>query len=278
MLFRKANSLSDEAGDVDAAEPVITTDGPDEVDASGVLTIDCRAIVRNWKALTSYAAPAEVAAVVKANAYGLGIEPVCKALAAAGCTTFFVAQIPEARRLRAVLPDVTIYVTNGIVSGTAAAFAEINAQPVIGNLAELAEWDGFRAINKWNGGAALHFDTGMNRLGLSADEAVGLAARARMPDHGISLIMSHLACSDDADHPLNKRQIDLLRDIRAEFRGIPTSIANSSGIFLGASAHFDMVRPGIALYGGNPTPTRSPAARRWSPAVAAPLSAACRWT
>jgi alanine racemase len=254
MLFRKANPSTDEAIDIDAPEPVITTDGPEEADASGVLTIDCRAIVRNWKALSSHAAPAECAAVVKADAYGLGLQPVAKALAAAGCTTFFVAQLAEARRLRAALPDATIYVTNGLVSGTAQGFAEINAQPVIGNLAELAEWDGFRSINKWTGGCALHFDTGMNRLGLSVDEAAALAVRAKMPDHGFSLIMSHFACSDEPEHPLNTRQIETLRDIRAEFRGIPTSIANSSGIFLGASAHCDLVRPGIALYGGNPTP------------------------
>jgi alanine racemase len=254
MLFRKANSSSDEPGDIDAPEPVIATDGPSEVDASGILTVDCRAIVRNWKALSSYAAPAEVGAVVKADAYGCGLVPVCQALAAAGCKTFFVAQLPDARRLRALAPDAAIYVTSGVVSGTAPAFAEINAQPVIGNLAELAEWDGFRSINKWKGGAALHFDTGMNRLGLAVEEAPALAARAKMPEHGFSLIMSHFACSDEPNHPLNNRQVELLRDIRLEFRGIPSSIANSSGIFLGASAHFDIVRPGIALYGGNPTP------------------------
>lgn len=254
MLFRKAKSSSDDAIDVAGPEPEIVTGGPPELEASGILTIDCRAIVRNWRSLASIAAPAEVAAVLKADAYGCGLEAVARALAAAGCTTFFVAVLPEARRLRAVLPDVAIYVTNGLVSGSAAAFAEMNAQPVIGNLAELAEWDGFRAINKWAGGAALHFDTGMNRLGLSLEEAPALAARTKMPGHGVSLVMSHFACSDEPDHPLNQRQIELLRAVRLDFRGIPFSLANSSGIFLGAPAHFDMVRPGIALYGGNPTP------------------------
>jgi alanine racemase len=254
MLFRKANPAPDEQPDVDAPEPVITAVGPDEAEANGILTVDCRTIVRNWKALTSYAAPAECAAVVKADAYGLGLEPVSKALAAAGCTTFFVADLIDARRLRSAVPDATIYVTNGIVSGSAPVFAGINAQPVIGNLAELAEWDGFCAINKWHGGCALHFDTGMNRLGLSFDEAPALAARAKMPEHGFTLVMSHFACADEPEHPLNKSQIAALREIRLMFRGIPTSMANSSGIFLGASAHFDVVRPGIALYGGNPTP------------------------
>ncbi|HWM46839.1 MAG TPA: alanine racemase [Xanthobacteraceae bacterium] len=254
MLFRKANSSEAELPGAGAPEPVITTGGPAELEASGILTIDCRAIVRNWKALTNYAAPAEVAAVVKADAYGCGLEPISEALAEAGCRTFFVAQLPDARRLRAVLPDAAIYVTNGIVPGSAAAFAEIDAQPVIGNLAELAEWDGFRAVSKWHGGAALQFDTGMNRLGLGLAEAEALATRCKMPGHGITLIMSHLACADEPDHPLNRRQIEILRDLRLMFRGIAVSVANSAGIFLGASAHFDVVRPGIALFGGNPVP------------------------
>ena len=147
-------------------------------------------------------------------------------------------------------------VTNGIPPGTASVFAEINAQPVIGNLAELAEWDAFRTVHGWDGGAALHFDTGMNRLGLPPEEASALAARTKMPGHGVSLIMSHFACSDDPAHPLNAAQVQAMRDIRGLFRGIPASLANSSGIFLGAPAHFDLVRPGIALYGGNPTPDR----------------------
>ena len=252
MLFRKSNSSSDEP-EADLPEPVITTGGPPEIEASGVVTVDCRAIVRNWKRLTSYASPAECAPVVKADAYGCGIEAVSKALAAAGAATFFVADLLDARRLRAALPDVTIYVMNGIAPATAPTFADLNAQPVIGNLPELAEWDGFRAISKWAGGCALHFDTGMNRLGLSIEEAPALAARARMPEHGISLIMSHLACADDPAHPLNAAQIEAFREIRALFRGIPTSLANSAGVFLGASAHYDIVRPGIALYGGNPT-------------------------
>jgi len=245
MLLLKPHAPDDTGQDV-------AIDGPDEIEAAGVLTIDCAAIVRNWKRLADYAAPAECAAVVKADAYGCGLEPVARALADAGCVTFFVATLPEARRLRAVAREAAIYVTNGIVPGTAPAFADINAQPVIGNMAELAEWDNFRAVHKWSGGAALHFDTGMNRLGLALEEAEALSGRARMPDHGFTLIMSHLACADEPEHPLNARQIKYLRDIRQLFRGIPASLANSSGIYLDAAAHFDLVRPGIALYGGNP--------------------------
>jgi alanine racemase len=262
MLFRKpiedqADVSKAEVAEAPAAAPVSTiTAGPPENEAGGVLTIDCRAIVQNWRALSSQAAPAECGAVVKADAYGCGLEPVSRALADAGCRTFFVAHLSEARRLRAALPATSIFVTNGIPPGTASVFAEINAQPVIGNLAELAEWDAFRTVHGWDGGAALHFDTGMNRLGLPPEEASALAARTKMPGHGVSLIMSHFACSDDPAHQLNAAQVQATRDIRGLFRGIPASLANSSGIFLGAQAHFDLVRPGIALYGGNPTPDR----------------------
>ncbi len=255
MLFRRtAPSTAEDAPLPAELAPIVVTAGPAEAEAGAILTIDCSAIVRNWRELSNHAAPAECAVVVKADAYGCGLEPVATALAAAGCKTFFVADLPEARLLRAALPGATIYVTNGIFPGTAAAFADINAQPVIGNVGELAEWDAFRSIHRWSGGAALHFDTGMNRLGLAFEEAPALAARAKMPEHGITLVMSHLACSDEPGHPLNDLQIYALREIRGMFRGIPASLANSSGIYLSASAHFDVVRSGIALYGGNPTP------------------------
>jgi len=238
----------------DPAQGRTTTGGPPEAEAGAILTIDCQAIVQNWRTLSSHAAPAECGAVVKADAYGCGLEPVVKALADAGCRTFFVAHLDEARRLRSTVHDAIIYVTNGIPPGSAAAFADISAQPVIGNLAELSEWDAYRSTSQWHGGAALHFDTGMNRLGLALEDAPALAARAKMPNHGFTLIMSHFACSDVPDHPLNNAQTFALREIRGMFRGIPASMANSAGIYLGASAHFDLVRPGIALYGGNPTP------------------------
>ncbi|MGZ5834916.1 MAG: alanine racemase [Xanthobacteraceae bacterium] len=255
MLFRKPSSdQTDTSDSPGAGAPVITTAGPPEDEAGGVLTVDCRVVVQNWRALSSHAAPAECGAVVKADAYGCGMEPVARALSEAGCRTFFVAHLGEARKLRAILPHANIFVTSGIPPGTAPVFAELNAQPILGNLAESAEWDAFRTVNNWAGGAALHFDTGMNRLGLPIEDAPALAARIKMPGHGISMIMSHFACSDEPDHPLNNAQILALRDIRGMFRGVPTSLANSSGIYLGAQAHFDLVRPGIGLYGGNPTP------------------------
>jgi len=134
------------------------------------------------------------------------------------------------------------------------AFAAVRARPVIGSLVELAEWDAFCAANGWRGGAALHVDTGMNRLGVSAEEAVALAPRIRAANHGINLLMSHLVSAEQPDHPLNERQMNLFREVRFLYRGIPSSLANSSGIFLGSAAHCDMVRPGAALFGINPTP------------------------
>ncbi len=228
-----------------------------EAEAGGILTINLPAIEANWKELGRRALPSECAAVIKANGYGCGLEPVARTLVNAGCKTFFVADLGEARRVRSFAQEPAIYVLNGLLPGTASTYADINVRPVIGSLVELAEWDAFCATNQWHGGAALHVDTGMNRLGISADEAAALAPRIRAENHGITLLMSHLVCSELPEHPLNEKQIQLFRDVRLLYRGIPGSLANSSGIFLGSSAHCDVVRPGAALFGVNPTPGRS---------------------
>lgn len=222
--------------------------------ANGVLTVDLDAIVANWRQLERRGVPAECAGVVKANAYGCGIEPVTRALSGAGCKTFFVATLDEARRARVAAPQATIYVLDGYFAGTGATFAELDCRPVIGDLAELAEWDAFCKVNGWSGGAAIHIDTGMNRLGLGIAEAQALSSRAAQPDHGITLVMSHLACAEDMQHPLNGRQVAAFREIARLFTNIPASLSNSSGIFLGPQFQFDLVRPGAALYGVNPTP------------------------
>jgi alanine racemase len=228
--------------------------GPSAAEAGGILTVNLAAIETNWKELGRRAMPSECAAVIKADGYGCGLEPVARTLAGAGCKTFFVADLAEARRLRSVAQDPAIYVLNGLLPGTAATYADVQARPVIGSLVELAEWDAFCAASQWHGGAALHVDTGMNRLGIAPDEAAALAPRIRAENHGITLLMSHLACAEQPGHPLNERQIQLFREVRLLYRGIPGSLANSSGIFLGGGAHCDMVRPGAALFGVNPTP------------------------
>jgi alanine racemase len=247
-------SASQNAGSVSAETAKEVIEGYPLAEVGGLLTIDLDAVISNWQTVRSAASPAECAAVVKADAYGCGIEQVVRALAGAGCKTFFVAHLAEARRVRAVTSTADIYVLNGMVPGTAAVYAEINAQPVIGSLIELAEWDAFTKSHHWRGGAALHFDTGINRLGLPIDDAPALAQRSKNPDHGVSLIMSHLACADTPRHPLNAKQLQLFHQIRGMFLGIPASLSNSYGVFLSNTAHCDLIRPGIALYGSNPTP------------------------
>src|ERR1700728_2055803 len=155
-------------------------------ETGGTLVIDLNAIAENFHTLTRLLPASECAAVVKANAYGLGLEPVTAKLANAGCRTFFVADIAEARRVPACAPDVSVYVLNGFSTAAAAAFAEINVQPVINTLAELVEWDAFVAASGWRGGAAIHVDTGMNRLGISAAEAAALAARLDHEAHRVT--------------------------------------------------------------------------------------------
>jgi len=243
-----------QSAEAPAADPQATLAGPPEFETGGVLTIDLAAVQANFRALRARAAPAECAAVVKADAYGCGLEQVVGALSRAGCKTFFVAHLAEGRQVRALAPEANVYALSGLVPGAAAAFANAHIRPVIGSTQELAEWDAFCVMSGWRGGAALHFDTGMHRLGIAVDEASALASRIKMPDHGITLVMSHFACAEWPAQALNNRQVQLFREIRSMFRGIPASLANSAGIFLGSSTHCDMVRPGYALYGGNPTP------------------------
>ncbi len=222
--------------------------------ATGVLTVDLDAIVANWRKLEKAAVPAECAAVIKADAYGCGVDPVARALAAAGCKTFFVATVDEARAARAALPSATLYALDGLFQNCGEAFAKVDCKPVIGDLNELAEWDVFCRRSGWEGGAAIHIDTGMNRLGLTITEAQGIVPRINAGDHGVTLVMSHLACAEALNHPLNAKQLATFREIARLFTGVPASLSNSSGIFQSPQFQFDLVRPGAALYGINPTP------------------------
>jgi alanine racemase len=235
------------------AHDALATFGPPASEAGGILTVDLAAIVANWRELARRAAPAQCAAVIKADAYGCGLIPVARALHAAGCGTLFVAHMAEAREARAAAPDAAVYVLNGLLPDTASAYAELDLRPVICSLEELAEWEAFVAASGWGGGAALHVDTGMNRLGLRPQEAVALAERPAGLG-GIGLLMSHFACSEDPAHPLNARQMALFRELRALYPATQGSLPNSSGIFLGPDARHDVVRAGVALYGANPTP------------------------
>lgn len=220
-------------------------------DGAPILEVDTTALAANWRTIRDRAAPARTAAVVKANAYGCGIEVVVPALAAAGCETFFVAHLSEAARARAVAPSATIYVLHGLAPGAAAAFHRLDARPVLGSLEEIAEWSREGAGRP----AALHVDTGMNRLGLRVEEAVARASDIRRMV-SLSLLMSHFASAEVVDDPLNGSQVAEFETVRAVYSGIQASLPNSSGNFLSGVGAYDLVRPGYALYGGNPTPGR----------------------
>src|SRR6202521_5724406 len=223
--------------------------GDAAAEAGGILEIDLAALHANYRELAARAAPAACAAVVKADAYGIGLEAAGRALIAAGCDTFFVALVDEARRLRAVAPKAAIYVLNGLNPGTAAAYAAIAARPVLGSRAEIEEWDA-HARQSRTAPAAIHIDTGMARHGLTLAEANALADGMTPLSFKPSPIMSHLACADDPRNPLTGRQTAAFRTITARFPGIPASLANSAGLLAFPDTHFDLVRPGIALYGG----------------------------
>ena len=232
------------------------SNGPSEQEVGAALYVNLSAIAENLRRLTS-STTAECAAVVKSDAYGCGADTVVAALAKCRCNTFFVKNLAEARQVRTVAQDVTIYVLDGFYPGSAKTFAEIGARPVIGSMVEIAEWDMFVKSTGWTGGFAVSIDTGNSRRGMPAKEASSLASRADSLGRGMSLIISSLDRPHDANNVSNlKKQMESIRDLRTLFRGIPFCIANSAGMFLGREYHFDMVRPGSALYGINPTPGR----------------------
>ena len=226
--------------------------GPD-----ALLTVDLDALAANFARYQNLAHGAEVAGVVKANAYGLGLAPVARAMVAAGCRTFFVTDAAEGTALRAILPEAIIYLTNGLPPGAGPAARMAALRPCLGSLAELETWSREGEIAGRALPAALHFDTGMNRLGFDAQEAAHLLAHLdEAKGIEIALIMSHLACADEPEHPLNKAQLARFRGIAASFPETPKSLANSAGVLLGADYCFDLVRPGYAIYGGAPVEGR----------------------
>ena len=221
--------------------------------AGGRITIDLGALAGNWRAIAAHVpASVETSAVVKADGYGLGIEEVGAALAAVGCRTFFVALPDEGRRLRAAAPGSVIYILAGLLPGSAAALTADDLRPVLNSMPEIEEW----AAAKRGGnstGSAIHVDTGMNRLGLSLAEARTLAGRADLvATVGPSLLMSHLVISEARNDGLNATQLSRFREVCALFPTVPASLANTAGIFLGPDYHFDLVRPGIGIYGATP--------------------------
>lgn len=225
--------------------------------ATGAIAeINLTALCANYRLLAGKVAPAQCAAVVKANAYGLGMEPVAQALHRAGCRHFFVASIAEGVALRAALPTVAIGVFYGVATHDDAELA-ISHQlfPSLNSLQQIALWQTKAQERGAALPACLHVDTGMNRLGVSLAELRQLAENpALLEGIRIEWLMSHLACAGTPDHELNRLQLQRFNEARTLFPHIPTSFANSSGIFLGQDYHGDLARPGAALYGINPTP------------------------
>ncbi len=222
--------------------------GQTDDDAAAILTVDLGAIVANYRMLAARAAPAICAAVVKADAYGLGVAEVAPALARAGCEHFFVAHAAEGVALRRVLgAGAAIHVLHGPLPGTEPIFTREALVPVLNSAAQAAGWQA-----GGGGMATLQVDTGMARLGVPAQELAGL------PALDLCSVMSHLACADDPAHPANAAQRAAFAALRARWPGVPASLAASSGIFLGPAYHFDMVRPGASLYGGAPQAGANP--------------------
>lgn len=226
--------------------------------AGAELTIDLGAIAGNYRRLRSRAPGAACAAVVKANAYGLGVDRVAPALADAGCGTFFVSSIDEGIELRAILDAEhggDIYILTGLPDGAETDCAQYGLKPVLVALDQIDAWGRFCRDGNPGPGAAIKLDSGMTRLGLPDAELDVLANEPeRLDGMTVDILISHLACAEESANPLNEEQRLAFDAARARLPVDKGSLANSSGIFLGPAYHYDLVRPGAALYGVNPTP------------------------
>lgn len=218
---------------------------------TGLIRIDLDVLADNWRALAAHVRPAACGAVVKADAYGLGIGRVLPPLAAAGCRSFFVATPREAHEARALDAGARIFVLDGLFPGAAADILAAGAIPCLASLAEVAEWAEHARRIGARLATALHVDSGLNRLGMPAAEVDALAARPDLlAPLDVVLVMSHLASADDPADPQNAAQHRAFERLRARLPSAEASLAASDGLMLGPAYHFDLVRPGYALYGG----------------------------
>lgn len=222
-----------------------------------ILTIDLDAIAANYRLLAGRAPGVDCAAVVKADAYGLGVAEVAPVLWRAGARRFFVAQAGEGIALRAVLPQAEIGILNGLSPGEAAEYLTHGLVPVLNDLGQIDEWRAAARAAQRRLPAILQTDTGMARLGMEPREHAILAgAPERLEGLELRMVMSHLACADIPGHPMTPAQIRLFAEQCAMLPRAPRSLANSAGVLLGPECHFEVLRPGVALYGGNPIPDR----------------------
>jgi alanine racemase len=225
--------------------------------AGAVLTVDLAALSRNYQHLKKAAPNARVSSVVKANGYGTGAVTVAKRLAREGCDLFFVGYLDGALELRRAgdprFDQADIAVLNGLLPGCEAAYAEHGIIPVLNSLDDIARWRTFTTTQAKPSPAYIHIDTGMNRLGLPPEEfEIFASGQDNLAPFPVPYVLSHLACADEPDHPLNAKQLERFKAALSRLPDSKASLANSAGTLNGPPYHFDMVRPGVALYGGNP--------------------------
>lgn len=234
------------------------------------LLVDLSALRSNYLTLREMT-PGAVAAVVKANAYGLGLEPVARLLAAQGCQTFFTAFTHEALTLRTLLPRAEIYVFSPQLELDAACLIANQLKPCLYDLNSVLAYCAAASARGSRPQAALHVETGINRLGVPHDHLHEVLDRPELKSIEIDLVMSHLACADEPAHPLNAIQLKRFQEIVARCGNVRASLANSAGTFLGQEYHFDLVRPGIALFGHDPHYRTRPSRVRPVATLQAPL-------
>lgn len=214
------------------------------------IQIDLAALQENYGTFAKLSAPAACGVAVKADAYGLGVDQCAGALRRAGCRIFFVAQTAEALHLRGLLPDATIYILNGLIHGGEVDVARARAIPALNSLEEIDEWAAYCRAQGERLPAAIHVESGINRLGLLAGDVETLAAEpARLEGFSLALVLSHLASADAPADPMNERQRREFDRLKALLPDAPASLANSFGVLLGAPFHYQLTRPGIAIYG-----------------------------
>ncbi|WP_199178659.1 alanine racemase [Acidimangrovimonas sediminis] len=230
--------------------------------SSATLSIDLDAIAANWRALDRMTDPAtQTGAVVKADAYGLGADRIARALAGAGARRFFVAVAEEGAVVRKALgPGPQISVFSGHMAGDTDMIRDLDLTPMLNSVDQLT-----RHMETLSGHPfGIQLDTGMNRLGMEADEWAAVAGIVMQA--GPELLMSHLACADEPDHAMNAQQLATFEDL-TRGTGIPRSLSATGGILLGPDYHFELTRPGVGLYGGLPFEAARPAVRLSLPVI-----------
>lgn len=233
------------------------------------LQVNLKAISENWQRIPVVRPDVDCAAVVKADAYGLGSKAVVSALVSAGCRSFYVATFEEARAIQPLLVNgETVCILNGLQSHEMEAARDTGVVPVLSSLSQISSWLQANQRESRALPCTVHVDTGMNRLGLELHEWQQVLAEVKAEELGVVMVMSHLACAEDRQHVMNTLQLKRFQQVVKAAQhwspGIKASLANSSGVLLGPEYHFDQVRPGIALYGGNP---ESGSDNRFSPAI-----------